>query len=64
MPNVQTPVSYDLEPIGVNGGLEAVTVHWYCSTSCRYAAQHEERAYGSNGDYEPGTQCEQCGKEI
>lgn len=64
MTQVQTPVSYELEPIGVNGSLEAVAVHWYCSTACRDAAHPEGHNYGSSGDYEPGTQCEQCGEEV
>lgn len=58
-----------LEPIGVNGRLEAFEVHSFCSPGCRseYTPEHPY----SDGDEAvevsfaiTGTQCETCGLTI
>jgi len=55
---------YDLEPIGVNGALEAVNVHWFCSLVCASVEGFTKNAIGENPDALPGTTCEHCGVEI
>lgn len=61
-------VIYEMEPIGVNGSLEAVAVHWYCSEGCRSAGRtdfkvdmaHVIIAEGEDHDWTDGTRCEWC----
>jgi hypothetical protein len=57
------PVIYDMDEIGVNGALEAVGIHYFCSVECR--ANHSASGQdGESDEYLPGTQCEECGKEL
>lgn len=67
-------VIYELEPIGVNGALEATGVHFYCSED--HAIQDAiakgytcptEYSKPEDGDepaIETGTQCEFCGHPV
>jgi hypothetical protein len=65
----QTPVSWLLEPIGVNHTLEAVERFPFCSTQCR-AMYHNNRGveeyikFGSDTDGIEGEVCTLCGKVI
>ena len=59
---------YETEPIGLDGELEAVAVHFFCSDKCR-AEQGEVPAdqtvaYGEDNDFIDGTVCETCGKIL
>lgn len=64
----QTPVIYNLEPIGVNGAFEAVERVPFCSTACRsdyyknIVGNHV--AYGSDAEGLEGEVCTQCAKQI
>jgi hypothetical protein len=56
---------YELDPIGVDGALEAVAIHWYCNEGCASRAKIEgPTSTGENNDAEDGAVCETCGKEI
>jgi hypothetical protein len=63
---MEYPVIYEMEPIGVNGALEAVAIHWYCSESCRDKDDTllGDTKIGMNGDYADGTVCERCVKPL
>ncbi len=61
---------YEMEPLGVDGALEANgVVYYFCCGSHldRYRSEHYgEAVYNSGIDGEPldGTVCDFCGKEI
>ena len=60
---------YETEPIGVDGGLEAVAVHHFCTRVCRdsYAGPlkaHQTVALGEDNETIEGEVCEFCGKPF
>lgn len=59
---------YRLEPIGVNGALEATGVeYWACSNAhARTLASsiQDDYSIGANNDALPGTECAFCGEVI
>ena len=56
---------YEVEPIGLGGALEATTTYWFCSEECRQQFECESLTQpGENNEYEPGTVCDECGKEL
>ena len=68
---MEFPVLYTMEPIGVDGALEAVDVIWFGSETCRnlyrvteMIPDDVELAEGMNGDCEDGTVCEYCCEPI
>lgn len=63
----QVPVLYLMEPIGVDGGQEAVETLFFCSEECRYVIQQNTAHTvdsGMNGEYVTGTVCDECGKPL
>lgn len=57
--------TYEREPIGVDGALEAVSVFYYCSQECREAAPHEDSDIDGESELTmDGLQCERCGKLL
>jgi len=63
---MEVPVIYELAPIGVNGALEAVAVHWYCTESCRNKEKTllGDTKTGLDHNFPDGTICEICGKPL
>ena len=58
---------YDMEPIGVDGALEATGVIYFCSPECRLAFAKQCQsppATGEDSEFLPGHRCEECGKEL
>jgi hypothetical protein len=62
---------YELEPIGVDGELEANGfIMWACSDECAGILKHQLEAEGStasigdNNDALPESRCEHCGKRM
>jgi len=62
---------YELEPIGVDGAMEANgLVYRFCNEECRtrFTAVVAEASpplrEGTDDDYEDGTVCDECGKEL
>lgn len=60
------PCIYELEPIGVDGALEAVCAHYYCSDTCRNAEVETFPAIRcSEADLSiDGIVCEHCSKSL
>ncbi len=61
------PVLYVMEPIGVDGAMEAVDVLWFCSVECRGVIEantaHVVTA-GESNEYIGGTMCDKCGIDL
>ena len=60
-------VLYELEPIGVDGQLEAAAVLPFCSEACREnykVPTWQTVGKGENSDFLPGTVCETCGYPL
>lgn len=58
---------YIMEPIGVDGALEAVNVMHFCSDECRQViAQNTEHTVnpGVSEDWIEGTVCDECGVPL
>lgn len=58
------PVTYIMEPIGVDASDEASAVLFYCSDSCRCAGKaHIDGSIqiGQSEDWIDGAQCDECG---
>lgn len=63
----RVPALYEMEPIGQDGSLQAVSVVWFCSEACRDAftpvpGVTVER--GMDGEWIDGTVCDKCGKPL
>lgn len=61
---MEYPAIYILEPIGVDGALEATDVLHFCSEECRQViaenTAHTIKA-GESEDWIEGTVCDECG---
>ena len=69
MKSEPVPALYEMEPIGIDGHLEAVATLWFCSEGCREAyLSHTEQlvvvASGEDSDYWDGICCEECGLPV
>lgn len=61
------PVTYIMEPIGVDGADEAGQVLFYCSDDCRCAAKSDidgSIQVGQSADWIDGTVCDECGTPL
>jgi len=59
------PCLYEMEPIGVDGKLEAVATLWFCSDRCRRVYETDQTVEsGENSEYLDGTLCEECGIPV
>jgi hypothetical protein len=60
-----TPCIYELEPIGVDGQLEAVAVRFFCSSTCRAMwTKQVSDVEGLDDSWIEGTVCDNCGKPL
>lgn len=65
---MEFPTLYEMEPIGVNGGLESTKALHFCSSSCldSYRLEHPELTL-DKGEEEKGDDlecCEQCWEHL
>lgn len=68
---MEKPAVFGLEPIGVDGALEATSVFVFCCDKCRETATTNRRsdyegpiALGSSPDWCDGAVCDECGKPL
>ena len=58
---------FELEPIGVDGALEATYSHVFCSDKCREAfklTDGQQSKFGEDVDFIDGCVCETCGVPL
>lgn len=63
----RVPCLFVLEPIGVNGTLEAVDILRFCSDECLSIIKTNTAhtvSEGQDKDYLPGTVCDECGVTL
>jgi hypothetical protein len=80
MSDRRVPCIYILDPIGVDGALEANgIVYYFCSERCMniaanaiehkterqpYSTGEQPYSMGESSDWIPGTQCDECGQSL
>lgn len=67
MRGASMPALFILEPIGVDGTLEAVETLVFCSDDCRDVVRLNtswKTKAGECGDYIEGTVCDECGVAL
>lgn len=66
---MEAPAIFVLEPIGVDGALEANgTVYYFCTFGCRLQWRNKTPNIFTKSAYSPdyceGTVCDECGRAI
>ena len=63
---MNTPVLFEMDPIGRNGAMEANgRIYYFCSDSCRAAFPlNYDVSSGTDDDWIDGTVCDQCGAKL